>query len=286
MPKMVITNKSDIQQRADVLLANAYPEYSRAALAKLFDQAVITQDNKPIKAGEKLKPGEKFKADISNLQKQAIDITLPILYEDKNVIVIDKPASIISHATGKYWEEPSVASFVRKKVSGLEGERAGIVHRLDKATSGVMICAKNPETMSFLQKQFSSRKTKKVYYAVIEGKLESNEAIIDVPIGRNPKKPQIFRPDANGKIATTTYKVIITNNSYSLLELRPTTGRTHQIRVHLKHINRPIVGDDLYGGYKADRLYLHAFSLEITIPGGTRKVFISPLPPEFAKLIP
>lgn len=285
MPRQVITNKSDTALRADVLLTNAYPKYSRAALVKLFDQGTITKNDLSIKPGDKIKPSENFKADITNLRKPAKKIELPIIYEDTNVIVINKPTGVISHARGKYWDEASVASFIRNKVSNMEGERAGIVHRLDRATSGVMVCAKNPETLKFLQKQFSNRKTKKIYIAVVKGNVEPSQAIIDVPLARNSKKPQTFRPDPTGKKATTAYKVIKSKDSYSVLELRPATGRTHQIRVHLKHINHPVIGDELYGGKKADRLYLHALSIEIAIPGNERKIFTSPLPSEFAKIM-
>jgi len=285
MPKKVITNNSDDVQRADVLLANTYPKYSRAALAKLFDQQSITQNDLPIKAGEKLKPGEMFIADITNILKKPKKINLPIIYEDNNVIVIDKPVGVISHAKGRFWDEPSVASFVRDKTSGFIGERAGIVHRLDRATSGVMICAKNVETMTLLQRQFANRKTKKSYFAIVLGEVEPKKAIIDVPIARNPKKPQIFRPDALGKKATTAYEVVKTTGIYNLLELKPTTGRTHQLRVHLSYIKHPILGDELYGGEPANRLYLHAYSLEITLPGGSRQVFISQLPKEFEEYI-
>jgi len=285
MPKKLIRNNLNVPQRADVLLANAYPQYSRAALAKLFTQSEVTKDDNPIKPGDKIQPGKAIKADIKNLQKQAEAIDMPIIYEDKNVIVVDKPTGVISHARGRYWDEASVASFVRSKVAGMDGERAGIVHRLDRATSGVMICAKNPDTLSFLQKQFSIHKVKKAYTAIVKGKIEPKEAIIEVPIGRNPKKPQTFRPDPEGKKATTSYKVINEGSIYSLLELKPATGRTHQLRVHLKYINHPILGDELYNGTPADRLFLHATSLEITLPGGERKVFLSPLPKQFKEAL-
>jgi 23S rRNA pseudouridine1911/1915/1917 synthase len=286
MPLKTIVNDSQAAVRADVLLADAYPEYSRAALAKLFELGCINQAKKPLKPGYKLKPGEKLLADISALSKPAEAIELPVLYEDANVVVVDKPAGIISHAKGRYWDEPSVASFVRSKVSDMTGERAGIVHRLDRATSGVMICAKNPTTMSFLQKQFALRRTKKSYWAIVKGTLQPKAALIDVPLGRNPKKPQTFRPDSNGKPAQTQYEVIKTAQRYSLVKLTPLTGRTHQLRVHLQYLNHPIVGDELYGGQPADRLYLHASTLEITLPGGIRKVFTSPLPKSFeAKIL-
>jgi 23S rRNA pseudouridine1911/1915/1917 synthase len=276
-----VVNESEITQRADILLANEYKQYSRAALSKLFAMGAITIDGTKIKAGEKIKAGQSFDADLSELEKEIEPIDLPVLYEDDNVIVIDKPVGVISHARGKYWDEPSVASFIRQHTAGLEGERAGIVHRLDRATSGVMICAKNPTTLSALQKQFAQRKTKKSYYAVVVGTPDPAKALIDVPLGRNPSKPQTFRPDTTGKHATTAYEVIKSGPNYSLVKLTPLTGRTHQIRIHLQYIKHPILGDELYGDTHADRLFLHAQSLEITIPGGVRKVFESPLPASF-----
>ena len=163
----------------------------------------------------------------------------------------------------------------------MDGERAGIVHRLDRATSGVMICAKTPEALSWLQKQFSERKVKKTYVAVVKGALSEPEAVIDMPIERNPRKPQTFRVGANGKPSVTAYKVLKTGNGYSLLELKPTTGRTHQLRVHLHKLGHPIVGDELYDGPEAERLFLHATSLEITLPDKQRKTFEAPAPLSF-----
>lgn len=282
---MDIRNEEILAVRVDVLLAKAYPEYSRASLAKLFDMGNITQNLKTLKPGEKLQPGEIFHADVEPIRHVAEDIDMPILYEDDNIIVVDKPTGVISHARGKYWDEASVASFIRAKTQGLDGERAGIVHRLDRATSGVMICAKNSTTLSMLQKQFSQRKTKKTYMAVISGVPTEKRAIIDVPLARNPKKPQTFQPDPQGKSSQTQYEVINSNNKYSLVKLTPATGRTHQIRVHLRYIKHPIVGDVLYDGEPAERLYLHACSLEITIPGGQRKVFESRLPEDFNKFV-
>lgn len=282
---MDITNTEETAQRADVLLAKAYPDYSRAALAKLFAKGAITMNNESLKAGAKLRPGATFSAAIETLERPADDIDLPILFEDENIIVIDKPVGVISHARGKYWDEPSVASFVRSRVSDMSGERAGIVHRLDRATSGVMICAKNPATLSFLQKQFSQRTTKKSYFAVVEGLPKPSKAIIEVPLARNPNKPQTFRPDPDGKYCSSYYEVTKQGTNHSLLRLKPATGRTHQLRVHLQYIKHPIVGDTLYGGEPAQRLFLHAYSLEITIPGGKRVTFTSEIPQEFINQI-
>ena len=280
---MKIVNENETPQRVDILLARANPTYSRAALAKLFDMGKISKGEKVLKAGDKIQPGFAFEADISPINAVAEDIDMPIIYEDENVVVVDKPTGVISHARGKYWDEASVASFVRAKVADLTGERAGIVHRLDRATSGVMICAKNPETMSFLQKQFSQRKVKKQYMAVVGGIVEPVEATIEVPLARNPSNPKAFRPDSEGKSASTTYTVKQQGKKTALVNLAPFTGRTHQIRVHMQYIGHPIVGDELYGGKKADRLFLHAVSLEITLPGGKRTVFESKLPKAFVE---
>ena len=144
-----------------------------------------------------------------------------------------------------------------------------------------MILAKNENVQIFLRKQFQDRKVHKTYYAIVEGQPKLNEARIDLPIARDLKHPTTFRVDASGKSAETFYRVLKSNGKFSLLELKPTTGRTHQLRVHLKYIGHPILGDPVYGNNKADRLYLHANSLEITLPGGSRKTFKADLPTEF-----
>lgn len=237
------------------------------------------------KPSYRLKKEDKVQIDYKPSDILVPKINLKILYEDKDCIVIDKPNGLLSHAKGEYNTEPSVASWLSDKVTGLNGNRAGIVHRLDRATSGVMICAKQPDALKWLQNQFSTRKVKKTYFAIIKGTLKLNEAIIDIPIERNPSKPQTFRVHANGKNAQTSYKVERTNDIFSLIKLTPKTGRTHQLRVHLKHLNHPIVGDIIYNGEKADRLYLHAYSLEITLLNRKRMTFISDLPITFSNII-
>lgn len=277
-------------KRFDVAATEMLPMLSRAYVHVLIEGKRILLNGKQEKAGYKLRLGDELTTDFDESEiDQIADIDLPIIYEDDNVLVINKPEGVISHSRGRYWNEPSVASFVRQKTTKktaigsdpIASERSGIVHRLDRATSGVMICAKNHETMSLLQKQFSDRKVKKTYMAVVKGHMDPPEAIIDMPIERNPKAPATFRVGANGKLSVTKYTVEQTFGGYDLLRLEPTTGRTHQLRVHLTHQKHPIVGDTLYGGEVADRLFLHAFSLEITLPGGTRKTFSAPLPASF-----
>jgi 23S rRNA pseudouridine1911/1915/1917 synthase len=274
-------------QRLDKAVAEHFPQYSRAYLSRLIDGDVVLVNGKPNKSGWKLREGDVITVTVDLSQEQQIeDIELPILFEDDNVVVINKPTGVISHSRGKYWYEPSVASFLRQKTgTDADNQRAGIVHRLDRATSGVMICAKNEETLGYLQKQFGNRTVTKTYIAVIVGALVEPAAIIDMPIERNPKKPSTFRVGSNGKASQTAYRTLKANTKYSLLELTPKTGRTHQLRVHLKQLNHPIVGDPLYDGESNDRLMLHAASLTIKLPGDIETTFTSPLPTEFEELL-
>ena len=238
------------------------------------------------KPGNKLRDNDIVRVDYDEGQLDAIPaIDLPIIYEDEDCMVLNKPAGVLTHSKGAFNPEATVATFLRDKLRGIEGERAGIVHRLDRATSGVIICAKTGAALSFLQKQFSERKVKKTYDAVIAGTLVPAEAIIDMAIERNPKAPATFRVGPNGKPAITQYKTLRVSAKHSLVELKPETGRTHQLRVHLAQLGHPIVGDRLYGGEPATRLLLHARRLEITLPGRERKTFEAPLPDLFLNII-
>jgi 23S rRNA pseudouridine1911/1915/1917 synthase len=270
--------------RLDQYVTQKLSDVSRAFASKLItDNKVKVNGVIESKSGYRLRAKDKVKIDYDAESQRLIpSIKLKIIYEDDDCVVIDKPAGILSHSKGAFNPEATVASWLSSRTKGMEGnDRDGIVHRLDRLTSGVMICAKTPEAQVWLQKQFSQRKTKKTYIALIAGTLENDKAIIDMPIERNPKKPQTFRVGENGKSSQTTYKVLKTIGKYSEVELMPKTGRTHQLRVHLKHINHPIVGDTLYGGVKAKRLFLHAKSLEITLPNRQRTVFYSKLPKDF-----
>ena len=272
--------------RLDVELAERYPGTSRSTWQK------------HIKAGHVSVNGEVLsstKQDIVKSDDIAVSIptatdfsedTLPIIYVDDNVIVINKPIGVLSHSKGALNDEFTVADFfARYSTYNADTNRPGIVHRLDRDTSGVMIGARNVETATMLQKQFADRKTKKTYMAIIEGIPKSMKAQIDLPIGRNPSAPSTFRVDVKGKAALTTYEVVAENGKEALVKLAPRTGRTHQLRVHMKYIGTPIRGDKVYGK-ESDRLYLHAASLEITIPTSDRRTFTAPLPQEFIDIFP
>lgn len=275
----------DKKLRLDIFLAEEYPAISRSFLKKLCSEDQVLVNNNPEKGGYKLSPGSTVEVLYNMASIDEIDdIDLPILYEDDDVVVIDKPAGVISHARGRYWNEPSVASFVRQ-LTGLDGERAGIVHRLDRATSGVMICAKTAHAMAYLQKQFADRTVVKKYSAIVSGHLKPKKAVIDMAIERNPKLPSTFRVGPNGKPSQTMYEVVSSSLHYDHVEMLPKTGRTHQLRVHLRYADHPIVGDTLYKGEKASRLFLHAHSLELMLPTGEKKKFVSQIPDEFQEIL-
>ncbi|MBR3175815.1 RluA family pseudouridine synthase [Candidatus Saccharibacteria bacterium] len=255
--------------RLDLMMSEIYKSYNRSTLQKFIEYGFVTVNGKMVKKpNQKFEPGVKIDLKIPDIMKNA-DLVPEVIYEDGNVVVLNKPAGLLSMAKGEYCPENTL-------------ERYGLlVHRLDRDTSGVVILAKNPETQMFLKKQFQDRKTHKIYNAVIEGRPKLDEARIDLPLARDLKRPTTFRVDPNGKASETFYKVVKTNGDYSLLELKPVTGRTHQLRVHMKYLGHPILGDRVYGGKKADRLYLHARSLEVTLPGGKRRVFEAEIPESF-----
>ena len=255
--------------RLDVLMTEIFKSYNRSTLQKFIELGFVTVDGELVqKPNQKFERGVKIDLKIPQIIKNA-DLIPEVIYEDKDVKVVNKPAGLLSEAKGEYCPESTVADY------GL------IAHRLDRDTSGVMILAKNEEAQKFLKNQFQARKVHKTYYAVVEGRLKLDEARIDLPLIRDLKRPTTFRVDPNGKAAETFYKVLKTNGQYSLLELKPTTGRTHQLRVHMKYLGHPILGDPVYGGQGARRLFLHAKELEITLPSRDRMTFTAPVPQEF-----
>lgn len=269
------------KKRLDSVLAEKYPDISRSTWQKHIKAGHVS-------VGGKVQTSPKF--DVTDADEITLSVPdaadyseheLPIVYLDDNVIVINKPVGVLTHSKGTINEEFTVADFfARYTTYGLDTNRPGIIHRLDRDTSGILIGARNSETASLLQKQFAERKSKKTYMAVVDGILKEKHATVDLPIGRNPTAPSTFRVDPKGKNALTEYKVIAETGKQSLVELKPLTGRTHQLRVHMGYLGAPIKGDRVYGK-QADRLYLHAKSLEITLPGGKRETFLAPVPAEF-----
>jgi len=274
--------------RLDQYVAQYWPEHSRSVWQCHIEAGFVTV-NGAVETSPKRLLGED-----DEVQAQApeyadfSDRHLPVIFENDDVVVINKPSGVLTHSKGAINEEFTVADYV----SGLmaepeESNRPGIVHRLDRATSGVIIAAKHSVAKRHLMKQFQDRKAKKEYLAIVRGTPKHAKATIELPIERNPKKPSQFRVGASGKSATTQYEVLGSNHLYSVVRLVPTTGRTHQLRVHMSYIGTPIIGDEVYEGGKSPmgRLGLHARALEITLPGGKRETFVAEPPAVFQKLV-
>lgn len=274
------------KRRLDALLAERYPDMSRSTWQKHVKAGNVAVNNMPV-SSPKTEVTEADSIEINIPESTDFSsYTLPIIYLDDNVIVVNKPAGILTHSKGALNDEFTVADFFRRYTTvGLDTNRPGIVHRLDRDTSGVIIGARTQEGFDILKAQFADRKAKKWYYAVTDGNLKMDAARVDIPMARDPKHPSKFRPDVNGKPAITEYKVVGRAGKHDLVQLHPLTGRTHQLRVHMTYLGTPIHGDRVYGK-PADRLYLHAAKLELTIAPETRKTFTSPVPAEFFKVVP
>lgn len=275
--KTIDTNENiDTRRRLDHILVEKYPEYNRSSLQSFIRRGFVKVNDKLAeKPNEKI--AEDAKIELNVPERFAKLPELPIIYEDEHVLVLNKPSGLLSIAKGEYCPEPTLEDY------GL------LVHRLDRDTSGVVILAKDESTQKMLRQQFQDRKTHKTYVAIINGAPKLPEAMIDLPINRNLKRPTTFEVNQNGKPSQTYYKVRESHSGKSLVELKPTTGRTHQLRVHLKYLGTPILGDPVYGEEKsAPRLMLHARELEITIPsdhGNVRKTFTADVPEDFQHVL-
>ena len=267
------TPEAPEKKRLDHMMVEIFKSYNRSTLQKFIESGFVKVDGVVAKKpNQKFVEGAYIELVVPEDMKNA-DVEPDVIYEDDDVIVMNKPAGLLSEPRGQYCPEKTLADF------------GYIAHRLDRDTSGVVILAKTEEIQHFLKKQFQDRTVHKTYVAVVCGRPKLDEARIDLPLIRDLKRPTTFRVDANGKEAETFYKVLKTNDVYSMVELKPTTGRTHQLRVHMKYLGHPILGDPVYGTEKADRLYLHARELEITLPSGERKTFKARVPKEFSNVL-
>lgn len=251
-------------------------------------------NDRSVKLSRKVAPGDRIRLELEappRIELIPEEIPLNILYEDEHVIVINKPQGLVVH--------PAPGNYTGTLVHGLlhyrdmeapdEDFRPGIVHRLDKDTSGVLITAKDQEAHEFLSRQFQEKTTRKEYFAICRGNMEHTEGKIEDHLGRSDRNRQLFiAVSRGGKPALTRYKVLRRWKNASFVALFPATGRTHQLRVHMRSLGHPVLGDPLYGGGEKDgcTLMLHAFSLKIVLPGSTRvSCFHAPLPERFGALI-
>jgi 23S rRNA pseudouridine1911/1915/1917 synthase len=278
--------------RLDVYLTQCLPEFSRSRIQKLIKDGHV-KINKEVqkKTGAVLVRNSKVEINIPEKEKGVLlseKIPLDIIYENDDLVVINKPAGMVvhpapGHSTGTLVN--AILGYI-PEIEGIGGEeRPGIVHRLDKDTSGIIIIAKNDHAHRWLQDQFKSRKVEKKYIALVDGKPPTPNGKIDAPIGRSSSHRKLMAvvPDSRGRESVSEYFTLENFAAHTLLEIHPLTGRTHQIRVHLASVGCPIVGDTIYGRRKStipmQRHFLHAGELVITIPGEkSPRRFISPLP--------
>lgn len=282
-------------QRADVFLAQAM-SLSRANMQKLMNTGLVSVDGKPVKQNYRLKGGEQFKIEYQPpkpLQAEAENIPLVILCEDKDMIVVNKVRGMVVHpAVGNYSGTLVNALLYHcHDLSGINGcIRPGIVHRLDKDTSGVMVVAKNDSSHIELASQIQSKTAIREYLAIVHGNIKEDEGRVETLIGRDPKDRQRMAVvEKNGREAITLYTVEERYGQYTLVRLKLMTGRTHQIRVHMAHIGNPIVGDPKYlprkHGFAIKGQALHSQKLVLFDMAGEKKVFIAEMPEDMQKII-
>jgi 23S rRNA pseudouridine1911/1915/1917 synthase len=289
-------------ERLDVFLRIKFPAASRGAMQRLIEQGHIRVNGKIVKPTYSPHAGELVKVtwpEARPAEAQPEDIPLDILFEDKSLLVINKPAGLVVHPAAGHEEHTLVNALLhhcKGSLSGIGGvARPGIVHRLDKETSGCLVVAKNDETHLALSEQFSSRVVKKLYHALLCGELARESGEIHAAIARHPthRKRMAVHDDGDGRAAHTSYCVLEKLQAATLVEAQIHTGRTHQIRVHFQHLGYPIVGDETYGAkqnkklkelvnYAAPRVLLHAKELSFVHPRTKRTVnFSAPLPKDF-----
>lgn len=296
----IIVQASEAGQRLDIFLVGHLPLYSRSALQKAINTSQILVNSQSSKPRYTVRVNDQVS--IPDLERKEIDtqpvpvISIPVIYEDDDVVVINKPAGVIVHTSTGSKETPSVTDWFLKHypTSALVGDlgRPGIVHRLDKDTSGVLILAKTQKAFEFLKNKFKKRAVKKEYQALVFGIPGSPDGRITSPIGRSRRNPMRRAIDENGKPSITEWKLAQKlGGNFSLLNVFPYTGRTHQIRVHLHKIGHPVVGDNLYVFKRqrpplgVTRQQLHASKLTLKLPSDKRKTFQAPLPQDFIRII-
>jgi 23S rRNA pseudouridine1911/1915/1917 synthase len=293
----IIAEKEDTGIRIDTFIASKADDLSRSQVQKLIDDSNIYINNKNIKSNYKVREGDVIEINIPkpiNLQISPEDIDIEILYEDNDIAVVNKPQGMVVHPAAGNYSGTLVNALLSKcsNLSGINGViRPGIVHRIDKDTSGVLVIAKNDAAHRSLAEQIKQHSVKRVYIALVEGKVKNDTGTIDLPIGRHhTERKKMAVVKAGGRNAVTHYKVLERYKDNTLIEARLETGRTHQIRVHMAYIGLPLVGDPVYG-YKKQRFNLKGQALHAQILGfihpakGEYIEFSAPLPQYFSDII-
>jgi 23S rRNA pseudouridine1911/1915/1917 synthase len=294
----IITDQN-VDKRLDVFVQSQFPSYTRSHIKILNEQGNILLNGKNYKCGEKLKLGDRISVNIPEkplpLEIKAECIPLDIIYQDNDMVIVNKKQGMVVHpACGNYTGTlVNALLFNIDNLSGINGVmRPGIVHRLDKDTSGLLVVAKNDKAHNNLAHQIQVKSCHRYYKGIVEGVMKDDSGVITTHIDRSKKdrKKMCVCPDNEGKLAITEYKVLERFRGYTYVEFKLQTGRTHQIRVHSKFLGHPIVGDETYGykdrNFKLNGQLLHAYKLELTQPTTNEKMtFLAPLPDYFEKVL-
>ncbi|MFA5865920.1 MAG: RluA family pseudouridine synthase [Phycisphaerae bacterium] len=296
------------KSRIDKYLQGRFPRFSRTAIQKLIKEGAITVNARPVKASYEILPGDTINLILPPPESKEIaaeDIPLEILFEDQYLVAVNKPSNMVTHPARGYQSGTLVNAmmfYCQKLSSSDDPVRPGIVHRLDKDTTGVIVVAKDDEAHWRLALQFERRKIHKEYLAVVEGDFELDSDRIDAPIGAHPSARERYSVrHETGRSASTVYQVIERLKGFTFVRLLPETGRTHQLRVHMSYLRHPIVSDNMYGARKITvgqilgtddpapiigRFALHAHQIQFRHPITGLEIKIkAPLPPDFQQLL-
>ena len=297
MEKVFKITEQNINQRLDMYIASLDLDLSRSMAQKMIENNQVLVNEKPVKTSYKTKLDDNIKIKIAEpkmAEIKAQEIPLDIIYEDNDIVVVNKPKGMVVHPGNGNPDGTlvnAVLNHCKGSLSGIGGEiRPGIVHRLDKDTSGLIIIAKNDKAHINLSKQIQDRKVKKIYTALVRGVIPEDTATIDMPIGRSKTDRKKMAVRKDGKEAITHIKVLKRYRNYTLVKVKIDTGRTHQIRVHMAEIGYPVVGDEVYSNGKNEfnvhGQMLHSTSLDFTHPvTGEEMHFEAPLPEYFKNII-
>lgn len=289
------TSADDSGKRLDHYLHERLPEFSRARLQEWIKSGRVEVDNAPRKSSYVLRGSEAIKvqpAALPALRAEAEDLPLEVLYEDADLIAINKPAGMVVHSGAGRHSGTLVNALLHhfQALSKIGGElRPGIVHRLDRLTSGVILVARSDAAHRHLAEQFSGRRIEKVYLALVHGRMKTDRGKVTTPIARDPvRRTRMTSKLARGRSAITEYAVLRRFEKFTLLDVRIGTGRTHQIRVHLASLGHPVAGDKLYGAPAGTlgRYFLHAQRITFAGPSSNERITVqAPLPPELQQYL-
>ena len=284
--------------RLDVFLSEQLENMSRSAVQKLLEAGAVTLDGKPLRKQDKTLSGAVYSVELPEVKELSIEpreLPLDIVWEDADLLVINKPKGLVVHPAPGHWDDTLVNALMfhcRDSLSGINGElRPGIVHRIDKDTSGLLIVAKNDFAHQALAEQLQDHSLSRTYEAIVKGGFQSDEGTVDAPIGRHPvDRKKMAVTEKNSRPAVTHWRVLERLGQYTLVECRLETGRTHQIRVHMAYIRHPLLGDTVYGSPKPElgqeSQCLHARELRFRHPRTGEEITVScPRPAWFAAVL-